>query len=112
MSNMDAARQNAVLDEILRRLTPAVPGLRKVILFGSAARGQAASDSDLDLLVVVDSALPRAQRYLRISRLLRGIGVAVDLIVQTPDEHAANSQKYWSVTAQATQNGRVLYEAA
>lgn len=40
------------LQEIRRRLGPRV---RKIILFGSRARGEATADSDYDCLIVVDA---------------------------------------------------------
>lgn len=58
------------------------------MLFGSAARGDAGSASDLDRLVVRrDSRRPAA----RTDDLYRRIGarVAIDLIVYTPEELAA-----------------------
>ncbi len=44
---------SALLDPVVAYFRP-----RRVILFGSAARGEAGADSDLDLLVVVDDDTP------------------------------------------------------
>jgi predicted nucleotidyltransferase len=44
-----------VLDEYRRRLLAALPGqIERLILFGSYARGDARSESDVDVLVVVN----------------------------------------------------------
>ncbi|HMQ52302.1 MAG TPA: nucleotidyltransferase domain-containing protein [Anaerolineae bacterium] len=44
-----------VLDEYRRRLLEALPGeIERLILFGSYARGDARSESDIDVLVVVN----------------------------------------------------------
>jgi len=73
------------LDEIVARLVAAFRPLR-IVLFGSRARGQAAADSDFDLLVVAESDEPLLQRMARAQRALRGIPAAVDALVCTPAE--------------------------
>ena len=45
-----------------RILTADRPRVRRIILFGSRARGDARPDSDLDLLVVIDHAPARGAR--------------------------------------------------
>jgi len=44
---------DAVIAEAGRRLSEAAPPSSRVILFGSAARGELTPDSDLDVLVIV-----------------------------------------------------------
>ncbi len=58
----------------------------KVILFGSHAYGQPNADSDIDLLVITESDLPRYQRVRDLKKCLRGSKEAVDLLVYTPLE--------------------------
>jgi len=53
-----------LLQEVLRRILEVGSPLR-IILFGSRARGQARPDSDLDLLVIEESGLPRHKRAPR-----------------------------------------------
>lgn len=54
----------AVPDDLLRPVV-AYFRPRKVILFGSHARGEAGPDSDYDLLVVVDDDTPKERLSLR-----------------------------------------------
>jgi predicted nucleotidyltransferase len=58
----DAARQvpSELLDPLVAYFNP-----RRVILFGSAARGEAGPDSDIDLLVIVDDDTPPEKVTLR-----------------------------------------------
>ncbi|HVC06743.1 MAG TPA: nucleotidyltransferase domain-containing protein [Solirubrobacterales bacterium] len=67
---------DALIAEAKRRLTAAAPGAR-VILFGSRARGEARSDSDLDLHVIEPGEVPkRREESARLRRELRGLDVA------------------------------------
>lgn len=54
----DGAMTSSPVPESLLRSIVAEFAPRKVILFGSAARGEAGPDSDLDLLVVLDDDVP------------------------------------------------------
>ena len=75
--------------EIVARLSAQKP--LKVILFGSRARGEFDTASDLDLLVVLDKdGVPhtfkeKADNFLEVSRLLRDLNkrIAMDLVVMT-----------------------------
>lgn len=58
---------------------------RKAILFGSLARGEVGPKSDLDLVVIRDSAEPFVRRGEDLLRLLPP-GTPVDLLVYTPEE--------------------------
>ena len=71
------------LAELLRRLVSAYEPER-VYLFGSRARGDAGPDSDYDLLLVVpEDASPERQRSRLAYEVLRGTGVAADVLVCT-----------------------------
>ena len=58
-----------LLEEVVRRiLTIGSPS--KIVLFGSHAKGTARPDSDLDLLIIEESDLPRYRRSGRYRRVL------------------------------------------
>jgi predicted nucleotidyltransferase len=69
-----------LIEEAGRRLAAAAPEAA-VILFGSRARGDSHPDSDLDLLVIEPDFGARGEEYGRLRRELRGLGVAIDLIL-------------------------------
>jgi len=77
-----------VLDDVVRRIVE-VAAPEKIILFGSAARGELGPNSDIDLLVIkggeYDPGRLAEQIYLR----LHGAAAAVDVIVVTPEEVGA-----------------------
>jgi len=75
--------------EILRKISPKKP--YKVILFGSQASGHAEEESDIDLLIVLNTdVMPlsykdKSSNYLEVNRLLRDLNkkVSMDLMVMT-----------------------------
>jgi uncharacterized protein len=75
-----ARAKPVVPDDLLRRVV-AYFNPRRVILFGSAARGQAGPHSDLDLLVIVDDDTPPEKVTVRAGYESRqGYKKAVDVI--------------------------------
>jgi predicted nucleotidyltransferase len=70
-----------VTGRIVEALAP-----QRIILFGSHAYGQPNSDSDVDLLVVMESDERPAARATRVSRLLRPRPFPMDIVVRTPQE--------------------------
>ncbi len=81
---------------------------QRIVLFGSQARGEAVADSDIDLLVVEDAIADRQAATVEILRMLRGIGVAKDVIVTTPARLASAADGAVSVTA--AREGTTIYE--
>lgn len=80
----------------------------KVILFGSAVRGEASDDSDIDLLVVSETD-DTIEESIRARLAIGAIGVPVDILVHTPEEFSELSRDRNSVVYNAINEGRVLY---
>ncbi len=101
----------SVLQEIVNRLVTALEP-DAVYLFGSRARGEYDPDSDIDILTVVPSSeLPGHKRDRAALRALRGLGVAVDVIVLTRDEFDRKREVICSLPATVLREGRLLYAA-
>ena len=81
----------------------------RIILFGSAARGERGPDSDVDLLVVKSGSYHRGQLTADIYMNLFGVGEAVDIVVVTPEdvEQLASSSAF--VIRPALEEGQVIY---
>lgn len=73
------------LPEVIARLVQAL-NPQKIILFGSYAYGRPTPDSDVDLLVVMETDLPPRQRIQLVSRLLYPRPFPLDILVKTPQE--------------------------
>lgn len=74
-----------VLEEIVRRIVD-VARPERIILFGSAARGQIGPNSDFDLLVIVPPGVHRRHLTMDIYRRLSGFGCPVDVVVVTSED--------------------------
>ena len=57
----------------------------QIILFGSRARGDAKQDSDYDICVIKSGISQRRKLTQQIYRSLFGVGVPIEVIVETPD---------------------------
>ncbi len=84
----------------------------RIILFGSYASGKPTEDSDLDLLVIKASELPRPQRTVQVRKMLYGAMIPIDLIVFTPDEIAEFEESKFSFVYEVLKTGKTLYERA
>jgi len=96
-----------IVDKIVREIQP-----KKIILFGSYARGDFSKDSDLDLFIVVKEG-EESSRLIRrkIDALLWGRRFAVDLIVRKKKEIARNFKaKNPFYIHHIFKDGKVLYE--
>ena len=106
----DAAEDDAnALDEIVQRIVE-VAQPERIILFGSAARGETGPDSDIDLLVIKEGAHRRKLAWAIYRRLL-GIGRAVDVVVVTPEDIERYQDTVGLVIRPALEEGRTIYAA-
>ena len=105
MSMIPQEKINEVVERIVKNVQSG-----KVVLFGSYAYGEPDEDSDLDILVIKESVLPRHERVREIKKYLRGIKIPVDLIVYTPKEIDEWRGVKNSFINEVMEKGKVLYE--
>jgi predicted nucleotidyltransferase len=101
----------AILDEIIRRVVE-VAAPDRIILFGSAARGEMGPDSDVDLLVVKSGVAHRRRLAQQIELGLFGVPVPTDIIVVTPEDIEAYGDRVGTIIAPALREGKEVYAAA
>jgi uncharacterized protein len=97
----------ALIKEAARRLSAAAPDA-DVILFGSRARGESRPDSDLDLLVIEPDFDRRGEEYGRLRKELRGLDVAIDLVIYRKREAEKWRDVSGSFVHRVLGEGRVL----
>ncbi len=98
------------IEEVIRRVVEAVSPLQ-IILFGSAARGEDRPESDIDVMVVVPDGSHRLDTAQTIYRNLRGLNVAVDVVVATQSDLTDYKDSPGLIYREALRNGRLLHAA-
>src|SRR6266516_6929256 len=98
-----------LIDEVVQRIVERLHP-RKVVVFGSHARGDADPESDLDLFVETETPLRPPERAIEISRLFGLRPWALDVIVYTPQEAERLRQVPGSFINTIEAEGKVLYE--
>lgn len=83
----------------------------KVILFGSYAYGRPTSESDVDLLVIMDSSERPARRTTLVSSVCRPRHLGMDILVYTSAEVKQRLEMGDFFIGEILQAGRVLYDA-
>jgi predicted nucleotidyltransferase len=101
--------KDPALAEIVRRLVEAFRPDR-VYLFGSRARGDEGQDSDYDLMLIVPDDAPLERRRSRLAyQVLRGTGVAADVLVWTRSAFDRRLELRASLPATIAREGRLLH---
>lgn len=114
LENLGPGLDPVACGHALRRLC-SEGDVQAVVAFGSRARNQAQTDSDLDLAVIVRQ--PRltppqkAACWRRFRQAIGVLGVGVDLVVVGSDDADRLSQSRWHVLGDVARDGRVLYVA-
>ena len=99
-----------LLGELISRIVETVHPLR-IILFGSAARGETGPASDLDVLVVMPEGTHRRHTAQDIYQNLFGIAIPVDIVVATPTDLEKHKDTIGLIYRTILREGREVYAA-
>ena len=98
-------------ETLKERLRPHVRAARRAIVFGSVARGEADAASDLDLVVIADTARPFFDRFKDFTGVW-DVWPRLDVLIYTPAEFEQMQAKGNPFIERVLAEGRVVYEAA
>ena len=108
MAAPNATDVSEQLDSLVRQIVEAVHPVR-IILFGSAARGDMRPDSDIDLLVIMPDGTHRLDTMGKLYAEISGIGRDYDLIVATVTDIKTHGNKVGPIYKPALAEGRLVY---
>jgi predicted nucleotidyltransferase len=97
------------ISEIVAKIASGYQPVR-IILFGSYANGNPNENSDLDLLIIKETDLPRPERTILVRKMLFGAKVPIDLIVYTPKEIEESKANKFGFVYEVLNSGKTLYE--
>ncbi|MEW6094311.1 MAG: nucleotidyltransferase domain-containing protein [Chloroflexota bacterium] len=96
------------IDHVVRQIIEKFQPL-KIILFGSYAYGTARPESDVDLLVIMETPLKEVEQEIYICQKIE-YHFGLDLLVKTPTTLANRLKLGDPFLKEATRKGKVLYE--
>lgn len=106
----DGTPEREMLERVTRSIVEQIHPLR-IILFGSAARGEMHAHSDIDLLVIKEGLGPRRGATAgRIRGQLPAERRGVDIVLISPEEADQNRDEVYQPIGQALAHGRTVYE--
>ena len=103
-----------ILEQNIQALVSQVVALaqpQRIILFGSAARGEWRKDSDVDLLVVIPENAPRKTILDRLNTQLDRRKFPCDVLLTTPARLAQFSRQPGLIYHEILREGREVYAA-
>ena len=104
--HIDTGQINENVQVIAKKYRP-----DKIVLFGSYAKGNPGPDSDVDLLVIMDTKQSTWDLAVEISLALKH-SFPMDIIVRTPQEIDSRLQQGDFFIRSIMESGKVLYERA
>lgn len=99
----------AVVEQVVRRLVAALSP-RQVILFGSYVQGHPTPDSDLDFLVISDSAEPNYRQSQNARKVIGQVDIPVDIFVVPRQEFDETKNVIGGLAYVPAKYGVVVYE--
>jgi predicted nucleotidyltransferase len=85
---------------------------RRIILFGSYARGDADDGSDLDLFIEMETTKRPPERAIEIDSVFGLHRWPMDILVYTPEEVRRLRSIHGTLLSEIEREGKVLYEQA
>lgn len=98
----------AQIDTVVQRIVENV-NPEKIILFGSYAEGNPNENSDLDILIIKETDMPRYKRNSEVKKYLRGLKIPIDVVVYSQKEIDEWKNVKTSFVNNVLEKGKILY---
>jgi len=102
-----------IKEEILKTLNEKGIRIKRIILFGSRASGEATTLSDYDLLIITEKPFPIREK-MRIAKAVRKalseLLVPSDVIINSEEEVEIKKDRIGCITRYAIKEGIVIYD--
>jgi uncharacterized protein len=98
------------IDYLVKAIVREVNPLR-IILFGSASKGEANIDSDIDILVVMPDGVHRRRTAQLLYRKIIGVGYPFDILVSTPSDLEKHKNNIGLIYQTILKEGKDVYVA-
>lgn len=98
---VDSPPLEQITQQIVESLQP-----QRIVMFGSRARGDQRPDSDLDLMIEMESDETAIRRMQRVYRLFGASDWSMDVVVYPPDELVRLRQQPNSLVCRIEAEGR------
>jgi predicted nucleotidyltransferase len=115
MARQRAGQSPADIEDVIQeaaRLLVEAAHPEKIILFGSYARGDFTTNSDLDFLVILSAVDDTFDEMMRLERVLLSLPVPVDVLVYSADDVRERAHLRGTVLYHALTEGTILHDAA
>jgi predicted nucleotidyltransferase len=110
MKNVNTPLTPQAIEELVHRIVEVVHPQR-IILFGSAARGDMRPDSDIDVLVVMPEGVHRRRTAQELHERLFGFPLPVDILVATTVDLEKHKDNLGLIYHRILREGREIYAA-
>ena len=102
--------RSQIISDLISRIVDAAHPLR-IILFGSAARGEMGPESDIDVLVVMPDGTQRLKMVRYLYKELFGFSHPVDIVVTTPSILEQHKNNIGLIYRTVLAEGKEIYAA-
>lgn len=99
-----------IIDQLVKSIVENAHPL-KIILFGSAARGELSTDSDIDVLVVMPEDVHRRKTAQLLYRQITRVSLPFDIIVATPNDLLKYKDNIGLIYSTILKEGKEIYAA-
>jgi uncharacterized protein len=104
---------SAITDDLVQSITRQIVERfhpKRIIAFGSYARGDHGPNSDLDLIVEMETDRPFYQRSVDVASIFGLRDWSMDLLVYTPEEYSEQKQIWGTLISLIEPEAKVLYD--